>query len=233
MGDVGEILLLALLAALNPTLLAAVTVMLLLPSPSRLMLGYLLGAYLTGISVGLLIVFALSGSGLAETGERTTSPAQQFVLGGLALVVALVLGTDRDRPLRERRRRRREARGEGAKEEQSLPLRLLGRGSPRIAFVVGLLLSFPGGSYLAGLSRIDRLDAPAAANVALVVGFVVVEMALMEIPLLGYAVDPSGTQRRVDLVTAWFSRNGRRALIAAAGAIGALLIVRGILELLF
>src|SRR5690349_11125575 len=99
----GEILLLALLAALNPTLLAAVTLMLLLPSPSRLMLGYLLGAYVTAISVGLVIVLTLGEGGLSEAGERTVSPAQDFVLGGLALLIAFVLGTDRDKPLRERR----------------------------------------------------------------------------------------------------------------------------------
>jgi hypothetical protein len=41
---VGEVFVWALLAALNPTLLAATTVMLLLPHPKRLLLGYLLGA---------------------------------------------------------------------------------------------------------------------------------------------------------------------------------------------
>jgi hypothetical protein len=230
----GEILLLALLAALNPTLLAAVTLMLLLPSPSRLMLGYLLGAYVTAISVGLVIVLTLGEGGLSEAGERTVSPAQDFVLGGLALLIAFVLGTDRDKPLRERRQRRRDAKQSGSEEpKQALPMRLLGRGSPRIAFVVGLVLSFPGGSYLAGLLRIDRLDASTAATVALVVGFVLIEMALLEVPLLGYAFNPSGTQQRVDSITAWFARNGRRALIAAAGIIGALLIVRGVLELVF
>ena len=43
---------LALVAMFNPTLLAAVTVMMLLPNPKRLMLGYLLGAYLTSITSG-------------------------------------------------------------------------------------------------------------------------------------------------------------------------------------
>jgi hypothetical protein len=41
---VSQIILLSLTASLNPTLVAATTVMLLLPSPTRLMLGYLLGA---------------------------------------------------------------------------------------------------------------------------------------------------------------------------------------------
>ena len=45
----GAIVLLALTAAFNPTEIAATTVMLLLPSPERLMLGYWLGAMLTQI----------------------------------------------------------------------------------------------------------------------------------------------------------------------------------------
>ena len=52
----------ALTAALNPTLLGATTVMLLLDHPKRLLLGYLLGALLTSVTLGLVIVFALDGS---------------------------------------------------------------------------------------------------------------------------------------------------------------------------
>jgi hypothetical protein len=43
----GQVILLSLTASLNPTLVAATTVMLLLERPSRLMIGYLLGAYMT------------------------------------------------------------------------------------------------------------------------------------------------------------------------------------------
>lgn len=52
------VLLLAFSAALNPTLLAATTVMLLLPRPRNLMLGYLLGAMMTSVSLGMVIVFS-------------------------------------------------------------------------------------------------------------------------------------------------------------------------------
>ena len=51
-GDLGTVLVLALVATLNPSLLAATTAMLLLPHPRRLMLGYLLGAYTTSIAAG-------------------------------------------------------------------------------------------------------------------------------------------------------------------------------------
>jgi hypothetical protein len=218
----------------NPTLLAAVTVMLLLPSPKRLMFGYLLGAYTAGISLGLAIVFALQGTGFASTGRNTISPAEDIVLGGLAILVAVLLATDRDRPLRERKARRKAAKVEakGGEEKESLPLRLLGRGSPRIAFVVGLVLSFPGASYLAGLGHIDQLDAATAPTVLLVVGFCLIQQTLIEVPLIGYALDPERTQDRVDRFRAWLSRSGRRAAVIGAAAIGLLLVVRGVVELL-
>ena len=64
-----KIILLSVTASLNPTLIAATTVMLLLERPSRLMLGYLLGAYMTSITLGLVIVFSLSNSSTTNTTE--------------------------------------------------------------------------------------------------------------------------------------------------------------------
>src|SRR3954451_22614316 len=103
MSDPGQIFLLSLFAMFNPTLLAMVTLMLLLSNPRRLMLGYLLGAYLTSMSTGLAIVFALSDSSIASTSRNSLSPTADIVVGLLLLLVAFVLATDRDRPLRERK----------------------------------------------------------------------------------------------------------------------------------
>ena len=71
----GNVFLLALTAALNPTLVAASTVMMILPNPRRLMLGYLLGALLTSITLGLIIVFSLNDSSAVSTTQNTVSPA--------------------------------------------------------------------------------------------------------------------------------------------------------------
>ena len=158
-GDLASIFFLALLAMLNPTLLAAVTMMLLLPSPKKLMLGYLLGAYLTSITIGLLIVFSLDDSGSVEHRASTrSSPIEDIVVGLIALIVAYVLGGGRTEGLRERRRRRKEEKKEKAGEKESWPERMLGRGDPRITFALGVVLSFPGVSYLAALDRIAKLD---------------------------------------------------------------------------
>ena len=82
--------LLSLAAALNPILVGASTIMMLLPNPKRLMLGYLLGAYMTSITLGMVIVFALQGSSAVNTTESTVSPAVDLALGAIMLIAAFV-----------------------------------------------------------------------------------------------------------------------------------------------
>ncbi len=79
----GQVFLLALTASVNPTLVAATSVMLLLANPAKLMTGYLLGALMTRIT-----------------------------LGGLALVAAWGLWTGRHERFSERRRARRAAKAD-------------------------------------------------------------------------------------------------------------------------
>jgi hypothetical protein len=230
-GDLGSIFGLALLAMFNPTLLAAVTVMMLLPSPKKLMFGYLLGAYLTSISLGLLIVFSLHGTGSAESARHTLSPLEDIVVGLIALLVGYVLLSGRGEELRERRRRRKEAKQKDPPKE-SFPERMLGRGSARITFAVGVVLSFPGVSYLAALDKMAKLDAGTAPTVLLVIAFCLVQQTLLELPLIGYTFAPDWTQDAVARFRAWLGSNGRRAGAYVAVTIGALLLARGLITLL-
>jgi hypothetical protein len=230
-GDLVDILAFALLSMCNPTLLAAVTVMMLLPRTKELMFGYLLGAYLASISLGMLVVFSLHGSGSVETAKRTLSPGEDLVLGALALIVGLVLRSGRDERLRERRRRRKEAKQHG-EPKPSWPERMLGRGSARVSFAVGIVLSLPGVSYLAGLDRIAKLDVNPAESALLVIVFCLVQMTLLELPLLGFAVAPDWTEDAVTRFRAWLARNGRRFAAFVALGVGALLILRGAISLI-
>ncbi len=233
--DWGSFLLLALAAMFTPTLLAAVTIMMLLPNPKRLMLGYLLGALMTSVTLGLLIVFSLHDSGLVTTSQRTLSPAQDLVLGLLLLVISYVLYGDRDARLRERRRRHREAREAklaAGEARPSWPDRMLGKGDPRVTFAVGAALTLPGVSYLAALGKIADYDPGAFPTVLLVLGFCLVQLTFIELPLLGYFLAPERTQDRVARFRAWLSRNGRRVAIRVAAVLGGLLILRGVIELI-
>jgi hypothetical protein len=230
------VFLLSLVAMVNPTLLAATTVMMLMPNPKRLMLGYLLGAYTTSIAAGLLIVFSLHGSSAESTSKHKISPAEDIVVGLLCVLLAWVLRTGRDQPLRERRQRKKEAKlrakREAGKPTESLPLRLLGKGDPKLTFVVGAALSYPGVSYLDALDHIHKLDPGTLAAVALVVFFCLMQQLLLELPLLGFLFAPEGTQAAVGRFKAWAGRSGRTASVIAAALIGAWLLARGVIILL-
>jgi hypothetical protein len=230
-SDLASIFFLSLLAMFTPTLLAAVTVMMLLPNPKKLMFGYLLGALLTSITAGLLIVFSLHGSDSVSTAKHTLGPVEDIVVGLIALLVAFVLGTGRDAPLQQRRQRKREAK-EAAGMKKSWPERMLGRGSARVTFAVGVVLTFPGVSYLTALDRMAKLDVSAVETVLLVVGFCLIQQLLLEVPLLGYTFAPESTRDRVTRFRAWLGRNGRRGGVYLAAVIGVLLVVRGLVTMI-
>jgi hypothetical protein len=221
----GEVALLSLTAALNPTLLTATTVMLLLPSPRLLMLGYWLGAMLVSVTVGLVIVFALEGSSAVGTTKKTLSPAADLALGGIALVVALVLLTGRDRALAERRAKRREGRDPPKWQQR------LSGGTARTTFVIGVLLTLPGASYLAGVARLSKLDYSTPATVAAVLGFNLVMLILLEAPLLAFVLAPDRAETAIERAKAVVVRHGRRWAGRALAVVAVLLVVKGIVGL--
>jgi hypothetical protein len=231
-----DIFALSLVAMFNPSLLAAVTVMLLLPSPKRLMLGYLLGAYFTSITAGLLIVFAVPGSGTESTSKHTIGPIGDIVLGLLAVTIGWVLRTGRDQPYQQRRRTRKDAklraREQAGKPTESLPLRMLGKGDPKVTFVVGALLSFPGVSYLDALDHIRKLDPGTVGTILLVVFFCVMQQILLELPLLGYMFTPDRTQAAVKGFRDWMGRRGRGVATVGVAVVGVWLVTRGLITLL-
>jgi hypothetical protein len=223
-----QVILLSLTASLNPTLVAATTVMLLLDKPAKLMLGYLLGAYMTSITLGLVIVFSLSNSSATNTTENTLSPAVDIALGAVALAVSFVLYTGRQERIRQRRRARK-----AAKPDKGPPRwqRELSKGSPRTTFVVGALLTLPGASYLAGLDQIHKLKYSTAVTVLIVIGFNLVMLWLLEVPLASFLVAPEWTPRAIERAKLWVSRHAHIFAVRGFAALGALLIIKGIIGL--
>jgi Sap-like sulfolipid-1-addressing protein len=202
--------------------------MLLLDKPTRLMLGYLLGAYVTSITLGLIIVFSLSGSSATSTTENTISPAVDIGLGAIALAISFVLYTGRAERLRARRRAR-----EASKPDKGPPRwqRELSKGSPRTTFVVGALLTLPGASYLAGLDQIHKLKYSTMVTVLLVIGFNLVMLWLLEVPLASFLVAPGWTPRAIERAKLWVSRHAHMFAVRGTAAVGVLLVIKGIVGL--
>ena len=224
----GQVILLSLTASLNPTLVAATTVMLLLDNPAKLMLGYLLGAYVTSITLGLVIVFSASNSSTTNTTENTLSPTVDIVFGGLALLGAWIIWSGRHERFQERRRARKAARPDKGPPRWQ---RELTKGSPRSTFLVGMLLTLPGASYLAGLDEISKLNYSTTVTVLLVIGFNLVMLWLLEVPLVSFVTAPDWTPRAIERAKAWVSRHSHTFAVRGLTLFGVLMIIKGIIGL--
>jgi hypothetical protein len=232
-GDVFSIFLLSLLAMFNPTLLAAVTIMMLLPDPRRLVTGYLLGAYLSSIGLGMAIVFSLHSSSSVESTKKTLSPLEDLVFGAILAIVGWALLSGRVRQIKENRKRHHDEKHGPKEEKESLPERLLGRGSMRITFAVGALLSLPGASYLLALNKIAKLEWPTVSTALAVVVFCLIQQLLLELPLIGFYFAPGRTEGAVVKFRAWITRNAATAAGYVALTLGCLLLIRGTAFLIF
>jgi hypothetical protein len=202
--------------------------MLFLPNPKRLLIGFLLGGLLVSLTIGFVIVFSVHKSGATSTTQNSISPGMDIVLGLLLLVAAYVLHSER----MERRRERKKKEKEGVEKGPSRVERFLGKGSARITFLVGMILTLPGVSYLLALHDLDKLNYGTVPTILVILGFNAMLMLLLEIPLVGYVVAPERTVVAVQDFKEWLNRNGLQAGIYVAAGLGGLLIVRGVIEFL-
>jgi hypothetical protein len=200
--------------------------MLLLPRPQRLMLGYWFGAMLTSVTLGLVIVFTLQGSGFENAAKNTAHPIIALTLAGLLLLVVLVLATGLDKPYERRR---------ATSREDKKPPRWKGwmqSGDPKITFVIGVLLSFPGASYLVALDTLGKRHYSTFATVLVVIGICVVGLLLIEVPLVAFRFAPEQTPAAIDRAKAWAGAHWRSLTIRGLAVIAAGLVIIGIAELL-
>ena len=161
---------------------------------------------------------------------------EDIAIGLICLAIAWIVRTGRDRPLEERRHKKKEAKLEAkrraGKPTESLPTRLLRKADPKLTFVVGALVSFPGVAYLDALDHIRKLNPGTLASVLLVVFFCVFQQILLEAPLASYMLSPTRAQDTVDSVKASISRRGRTVVTIGAALVGVWLLARGVATLL-
>jgi MFS family permease len=225
-----QILLLCLVAVVDPVIAGAAAVMLLLPEPRRLMTGFIVGALLTSVSLGLVIVFALQGtSSSTSTTKRTVNPVLDIAVGLGCVLVATLVATGIWGRLSERRKERKGQR----KKRPSRLQRELSEGSPRLAFSAGAVYELmPSVVYLAVMRDIVKLNASTLASVLLVVLICVAQLGLVLVPLISFAVAPTWTPRALEEAKTWFSRNDRKIAVVGLTIVGAWLLGRGVITLL-
>jgi hypothetical protein len=141
-------------------------------------------------------------------------------------VLALVLRSGRDQAVRDRAAARRRG------KEPPRWRRRLDEGTARAAFVIGAMLTLPGASYLAGLSRMAKLDYSAFPTVLAIVGFNLVMLVLLEAPLLALSVWPDRAELAIERAKAWVAARGRSVAVKALMAVGIALVIKGVIALL-
>jgi hypothetical protein len=224
----GQLVVFAILSALYPTLIAATTVMLLLPKSEELMLGFWLGAMFTSVTCGLLIAFAFHGASAATTARHSVSPAVDLAIAASLLLAALALHADEDQRLRERYDTRH-----GTRPKKTPKWRkTLEHGSLWHAFVIGILLSFPGIWYLAALDRLIKLHYSPPVVIVVVIAFCLVQLVLIEVPMLAFMIWPRETPAAIDRAKAWAAAHGRQYAVWGLVAVAGLLVIRAGIGLL-
>jgi hypothetical protein len=232
----GTIFALGVAAAVYPQLLAVVVVILTRPSPKPLLWACYLGSLVmsVGCSAAILAVFRSRGS-VAGTSSHRLSPAAYLVVGGIALVVAILaasrrgrelLGADRPRP----RRRSRPERGapRSVRRIRSKAEGALSQGSLRVAVAVGAMLGVPGPFDLVALGQMARGSYTTIWVSFAIVAFNLIKFSLIELPIVSYAITPEGTAALVDRFSSWMLAHKIDVIAAVVGVISLALIGRGI-----
>ena len=227
--DPVTLVLLALAACVYPTLLAGVILILAHPRTLRMLLGFLIGGLTISMIAGIGIVRAIGSSGAVDRSNHTTKPVVSIVLGSLSLLVAWGIATGAiNRGLRKHRRPKSEP---TAPRKPSMADRALSRGSLTMAFVAGLVLNLPGVWYLDALTEIAKAMPSTVSALLQLLVFNVIMFALVEVPIVAYAVNPQGAATLVERASKWGHDHSREVAIGLATVVGVWLIVKGIIEL--
>jgi hypothetical protein len=84
---------------------------------------------------------------------------------------------------------------------------------------------------LAGLSAIHKLDYSTLGTVLLVIGFNLVMLWLLEVPLACFGISPDWTRKAIDRATAAVRRHAFSVAVWGLTLLGSLLVVKGVVGL--
>jgi hypothetical protein len=188
------------------------------PRPLLQLLAFLGGGFTMGTAVGLVVLFVLRPALLGSA--HFTLPKVQIVIGGLALVIAAVLASGLRLP-----------RSEQPGRVSAQARRLAHGSSPWVAAVAGLGIALPSVDYLAALAVILASGTAAVTQVGALLMFNVVAFALVEIPIVAYLIAPERTTVSMAALHDWLRSRRRRDVAMLLAAIGAVLVVVGLVGL--
>jgi hypothetical protein len=207
---------LALLAALSPTALLVAAVYLGSARPRQTSAFYLAGAVAMSLVMGIVVLVVLRSTGL-------NAPAQHAPRYGLRLGLGILLAAGATFVAVRKPRT-----PDPAKSQRGLMSRMIADPSPRSALAVGFLVFAPGISFVAALQVIATARASVELTALAIAVVVIINVALVWLPLLLHLFAPDATERRLKAFNGWLRAHASSLLVAVFGVVGAIMMFDGI-----
>src|ERR1700757_2936664 len=237
----GPVLVLSLLAAIDPVRIGITALLISRPRPMLNLLAFWLGGIAAGIGAAFAVLLFLRDFTLSIVRvvlSAASSPIivyLQVALGGLAVSFATMLLA---RFWTRQRTPMPATAGESAvpllkpnTPPASSRLSIRGRlegGSLLVPFVAGVALATPPVEYMAAILAILTSEPHAAAQVGAALAFTVVAFTIVEVPLVTYLTAPAQTLAVVQRMNSWISERRQAIPGLVVGALGLLLLVSGV-----
>jgi hypothetical protein len=208
---------LALAASIYPPALAVVIALGRGTEVRLRVLVLVVGAFLTVLVTGSLMLLLFTEVGASSKPARTASAGLYIAAGAALIGLAVRLrNRDPDAPKTD---------AGSSKTDRYLE-------SARLVFVLGVVLYvIPSPIYVGVVKAIADTQASTAQQLVYLVEALLIMLWMIEIPMLLLLAFPVGGSRVLEDVNRWFARNGRLvAMLVAAGA-GLYLIGVGLVEL--
>ncbi len=230
------VLVMAVVAAVDPLRIGVVAFMLSRSRPVRLLLPFFVLAFIANVAVGVAVVSVFKN--VTGDGGRTMPPGLEIGIGLVALAIAVLSITGILERLVNRVRARRT--GSATPTADSVPglsnlpagMQTALRGeAPWAAGLLGLINGFPTPYYLAAMAAALTSGTSVAEQMAAIVAFNVVGFLAAIIPLVSFWVAPAATRSGVERVYEWMGIHHRLVVAVIAGAVGAYFLAAGISHL--
>ena len=224
-----EFFALAVVAALNPKLLAVDLLLIENRRPRLMFMCLLLGGLTVALTIGLLDVLVFHAD--AINSQKTVSAGVDLALGLVLLAAGGLVATGR---LHGRRKAPVPAGdGQPGKEEKKdgWAQRVLREPRLGLAMLIGALVGIPGAAYLTALHNLVTGKSSTATQVLAVIIFVIIDFALIIIPFAFLELRPESTKAALKNAQDWLLSHARQLMAYTALILGAYLVVSGLVHL--
>ena len=223
-----EFFALAVVAALNPKLLAVDLLLIENRRPRAMFLSVLFGGLTVALALGLLDVLVFQADAISS--QKTVSASVDLALGLLLLAVGGLVASGR---LHARRKTPVPAGGgqpEKPETKDGWAKRVLAKPRLGLAMLVGALTGLPGAAYLSALHDLVTGKSSTATQVVAVVIFVLIEFSLIIIPFAFLQLRPEATKAALKSAQDWLLSHARQVMAYTAVVLGAYLAISGLVH---